>query len=179
MSKLETNTIDTISGSTTLTLGGTNATTIAQDSATTITGLRSTGIDDNATANALTLDSSGNLQFNSGFGSVSTAYGVRAWIRFDGTGTISIDASGGVSSIADAGTGSYTINLSPSMPDVNYSITTPNANGLLSTGSQQFPVTVCDWISSSSFSANVRLCDNDNNTFTTADADPISLIVSR
>ena len=125
------------------------------------------------------IDSSGNLQFNSGFGSVSSAYGVRAWIRFDGTGTISIDGSGGISSITDLGTGSYRVDLSPSMPDVNYSITTPNANGLLSTGVQQFPVTVCDWISSSQFSVNVRLCDNDNNTFASADADPISVIVSR
>ena len=58
MSKLETNTIDTISGSTTLTLGGTNATTIAQDSATTITGFKSTGIDDNATSTAISIDSS-------------------------------------------------------------------------------------------------------------------------
>ena len=61
MSKLETNTIDTISGSTTLTLGGTNATTIAQDSATTVTGFKSTGIDDNATSTAVTIDSSGNV----------------------------------------------------------------------------------------------------------------------
>ena len=61
MSKLETNTIDTISGSTTLTLGGTNATTIAQDSATTVTGFKSTGIDDNASSTAVTIDSSGNV----------------------------------------------------------------------------------------------------------------------
>ena len=39
--------------------------------------------------------------FNSGFGSASTAYGVRAWINFDGSGTISINASGGVSSLTD------------------------------------------------------------------------------
>jgi hypothetical protein len=57
MSKLETNTIDTISGSTTLTLGGTNATTIAQDAATTVTGFKSTGIDDNATSTAITINS--------------------------------------------------------------------------------------------------------------------------
>jgi hypothetical protein len=128
---------------------------------------------------AATIDSSANLKFNSGFGSVSTAYGVRAWIRFDGTGTISIDASGGVSSIADVGTGSYTINLSPSMPDVNYSIAVNPANGLLSTGNQQFPVTVCDWVGSSSFTVNVRQCDNNDNTFVSADGDPISVIVSR
>jgi len=132
----------------------------------------------NASENA-SIDSSANLQFNSGFGSVSTAYGVRAWIRFDGTGTISIDASGGVSSIADVGTGSYTVNLSPSMPDVNYSIAVNPANGLLSTGSQQFPVTVCDWVGSSSFTVNSRQCDNNDNTFVSADGDPISVIVSR
>ena len=36
----------------------------------------------------MTLDSSGNLQFNSGYGSVATAYGCRAWVNFNGTGTI-------------------------------------------------------------------------------------------
>ena len=61
MSKLETNTIDTVSGSTTLTLGGTNATTIAQDAATTVTGFKSTGLDDNATSTAITIDSGNNV----------------------------------------------------------------------------------------------------------------------
>jgi hypothetical protein len=51
-----------------------------------LTTFSSTGIDDNATANALTIDSSSNLQFNSGFGSVATAYGCRAWVNFDGDG---------------------------------------------------------------------------------------------
>ena len=122
MSKLETNTIDTISGSTTLTLGGTNATTIAQDSATTVTGFKSTGIDDNATTNALTIDSSSNLQFNSGYGSVATAYGVRAWVNFNGTGTVAIRDSGNVSSITDVATGTYNLNFTTAMPDVNYSV---------------------------------------------------------
>jgi hypothetical protein len=31
------------------------------------------------------IDSSANLQFNSGYGSVATAYGCRAWVNFDGT----------------------------------------------------------------------------------------------
>ena len=131
MSKLETNTIDTISGSTTLTLGGTNATTIAQDSATTITGLKSTGIDDNATANALTIDSSSNLQFNSGYGSVATAYGVRAWVNFNGTGTVAIRGSGNVTSITDSGVGLFEVNFTTAMTDVNYcaSIGTPTTAG--------------------------------------------------
>jgi hypothetical protein len=70
--------------------------------------------------NALTVDS-GNLQFNSGYGSVATAYGCRAWVNFDGTGTPAIRASGNVSSITDNGTGSYTINFTNAMPDANYS----------------------------------------------------------
>jgi len=121
MSKLETNTIDTVSGSTTLTLGGTNATTIAQDSATTVTGFKSTGIDDNATTNALTIDSSGNLKFDSGYGSVETAYGVRVWLRYDQVNNV-VEASGGVSSVTDNSTGDYYINFTNTMPDADYAL---------------------------------------------------------
>lgn len=66
------------------------------------------------------LDSSANLQFNSGYGSVATAYGCRAWVNFNGTGTVAIRASGNVSSITDNGTGDYTVNFTTAMPDVNY-----------------------------------------------------------
>jgi hypothetical protein len=67
------------------------------------------------------LDTSGNLQFNSGYGSVATVYGCRAWVNFNGTGTVAIRNSGNVSSITDNGTGNYTINFTNAMPDVNYS----------------------------------------------------------
>lgn len=78
-------------------------------------------------------DSSANFKFNSGFGSVSTAYACRAWVNFNGTGTVAIKASGNVSSITDNGTGAYTINFASSMPDANYSyfgmtLSEPNAN---------------------------------------------------
>lgn len=66
-------------------------------------------------------DASGNFQFNSGYGSVATAYGCRAWVNFNGTGTVAIRASGNVTSITDNGTGDYTINFTTAMPDVNYS----------------------------------------------------------
>ena len=65
-------------------------------------------------------DASANLQFNSGYGSVATAYGCRAWVNFNGTGTVAIRASGNVSSITDNGTGDYTVNFTTAMPDVNY-----------------------------------------------------------
>ena len=69
---------------------------------------------------ALNIDTSQNLQFNSGYGSVATAYGVRAWVNFDGTGTPAIRASGNVSSITDNGAADYTVNFTTAMPDANY-----------------------------------------------------------
>jgi hypothetical protein len=67
------------------------------------------------------IDSSGNLLFNSGYGSAATAYGCRAWVNFNGTGTVAIRASGNVSSITDNGAGDYTVNFTTAMPDANYS----------------------------------------------------------
>jgi len=49
-------------------------------------------------------------------------YACRAWVNFDGTGTVSIRASGNVSSITDNGTGTYTVNFATAMPDLNYSV---------------------------------------------------------
>jgi hypothetical protein len=74
-----------------------------------------------AATERMRIDSSGNLLFNSGYGSVATAYGCRAWINFNGTGTPAIRGSGNVSSITDNGTGDYTINFTTAMPDTNYS----------------------------------------------------------
>jgi hypothetical protein len=59
------------------------------------------------------------LQFNSGYGSVATAYGCRAWVNFNGTGTVAIRGSGNVSSITDLGTGIYTANFTNNLPDTN------------------------------------------------------------
>lgn len=47
-------------------------------------------------------------------------YKCRAWVNFNGTGTVAIRASGNVSSITDNGTGDYTVNFTTAMPDANY-----------------------------------------------------------
>lgn len=166
----------------------TNGTTISS------TGNYSMRFQTNSTLQAA-ITSAGLFQFNSGYGSVATAYGCRAWVNFDGTantnlsGTYSqsgttvtvtatahgliagnsvysdittgtavdgtytvatvtdantftytagtslttsgnvtlrrntIRASGNVSSIADNGTGDYTVNFSTAMPDANYCFT--------------------------------------------------------
>lgn len=153
-------------------------------------------------------DASGNFLFNSGYGSVATAYGCRAWVNFDGgangtfaggvstvtriagsttatvttttahgliTGNVvealtgvaagayvvtfisatqfsfttvattaltaasitfavnSIRASGNVSSVADNGTGDFTVNFTTAMPDANYSCVISPSNSSSST----------------------------------------------
>ena len=47
-------------------------------------------------------------------------YPCRAWVNFNGTGTVAIRASGNVSSITDNGTGDYTVNFATPMADANY-----------------------------------------------------------
>jgi hypothetical protein len=49
------------------------------------------------------------------------SYTCRAWVNFNGTGTVAIRASGNVSSITDNGTGLFAINFTTAMPDANYS----------------------------------------------------------
>lgn len=49
-------------------------------------------------------------------------YFCRAWVNFNGSGTIAIRASGNVSSITDNGVGDYTVNFTTAMPDGNYSV---------------------------------------------------------
>lgn len=87
-----------------------------------ITGDAATNTLQFATNNAerMRIDASGNLLFNSGYGSVATAYGCRAWVNFNGTGVVAIRASGNITSITDNGTGDYTVNFTAAMPDVNY-----------------------------------------------------------
>jgi hypothetical protein len=48
----------------------------------------------------------------------------KAWVNFNGTGTVAIRRAFNVSSITDNGTGSYTVNFTTAMPDANYSTTT-------------------------------------------------------
>jgi hypothetical protein len=46
----------------------------------------------------------------------------KAWVNFNGTGTVAIRDSFNVSSITDNGTGNYTVNFTTAMPNANYSI---------------------------------------------------------
>ena len=53
----------------------------------------------------------------------------RAWVNFNGTGTVAIRAAFNVSSITDNGTGNYTVNFTTAMPDNNYASPTSVSRG--------------------------------------------------
>lgn len=66
------------------------------------------------------------LRMREGFNAAGSApvFACRAWVNFNGTGTVAIRASGNVSSITDNGVGDYTVNFTTAMQDANYAIST-------------------------------------------------------
>ena len=134
MSKLEVDTIDTKTGTNSLTLKQNNT-------------------------DALIIDTSQNLKFNSGYGSVATSYGVRAWVNYDGRVSVGIRDSGNVSSVTSNGTGDYTINFTNAMPDTNYSIASANASYLLSTTDYRW-FSFVKSVSTSSFRVQTNVVQN-------------------
>lgn len=69
---------------------------------------------------ALGYDTNNNFLFTGPASSRQPAFLCRAWVNFNGTGTVAIRASGNVSSITDLGTGTYRVNFTNAMPDANF-----------------------------------------------------------
>jgi hypothetical protein len=53
----------------------------------------------------------------------------KAWVNFNGTGTVAIRAGYNVSSITDNGTGHYTVNFTTAMLNTNYAVVGGGGNG--------------------------------------------------
>ena len=94
-----------------------------------------TGTNTGTSGQALLSQGSGSAPTWGTVASLSTAsgsapsYSARAWVNFNGTGTVAIRASGNVSSITDNGTGDYTINFTTAMSDANYSVAGSQGGG--------------------------------------------------
>jgi len=61
----------------------------------------------------------------------------KAWVNFNGTGTVAIRRAFNVSSITDNSTGNYTVNFTTAMVDANYAnlaTCTQGATGYIATG---------------------------------------------
>jgi hypothetical protein len=85
-------------------------------------------------------DASGNFKFNSGYGAVATAFGCRAWVNFNGTGTVgtnqTINGSGNVASVFKNFSGDYTVTFTNPMSDANYAYVV-TGTGQMRVGSAQ------------------------------------------
>ena len=77
-------------------------------------------------------------------------YACRAWVNFNGTGTVAIRASGNVSSIADYGVGIYEVNFTTAMPNADFSANTAigKVDGSIGT---YYPIVRADQPSASGF----------------------------
>ena len=97
-------------------------------------------------ANFVPYDSRVKTSLNAG--GQAPIYACRAWVNFNGTGTVAIRASGNVSSITDNGVGNYTANFTTAMEDANYSFSGDGNNGSLNL--------VCCCLSKLTTSCNIR-----------------------
>ena len=112
-----------VAGTTVLTLPATTGNVVVDGATQTLTNKT-------LTSPTLTTPNIDSAQFATVSGT-APIYPCRAWVNFNGTGTVAIRASGNVTSITDNGTGDYTVNFTTAMPDANYS----PVSGLTSDGS--------------------------------------------
>jgi len=100
---------------------------IAINGAGTITGISAGGLPDSCIT---TDDIAANAVTAAKLGADQASGLAKAWVNFDGTGTVAIRASFNVSSITDNGTGDYTVNFTTALADANYtSCLTGGGNG--------------------------------------------------
>ncbi len=101
-------------------------------------------------------------------------YKCRAWVNFNGTGTVAIRASGNVSSITDNGTGDYTINFTAAMPDANYILCGSGAGGT----TNMWPVTPADTATPRTTSA-IRIVTTVQNGTGAVDSSVVNVAIFR
>lgn len=98
----------------------------------------------------------------------------RAWVNFNGTGTVAINADGNVSSITDNGTGNYTASFSSNISDANYGffVTAGDENSLNASNA-----IVYSNDTRTTSALQMRVVGGDNSTF--VDSNPFSMQVTR
>ena len=86
----------------------------------------------------------------------------KAWVNFNGTGTVAIRASYNVSSITDRGTGRYTVNFTTSLTDINGSVVASVSSS--GTEADKNRAACCSLLTSSTATVNCFACTNEVDT---------------
>lgn len=136
----------------------------------TLAGIAATQTLTNKTLTTPTFDSA-SLATISG---TAPLYMCRAWVNFNGTGTVAIRASGNVSSITDNGVGNYTVNMTNAMPDVNYAVVCSGQT----TASFPNPLAWPD-PRTGAFTTSSCSITTTNGSFTNADSSAVSVSIFR
>jgi hypothetical protein len=137
---------------------------ITIDGTGTISGISAGGLPDSSITNAdLATDAVSTSKILNGavttakMGSAEQSGLAKAWVNFNGQGTVAIRASYNVSSITDNGTGDYTVNFTTAMVDANYSAVV-TSGGFVTTDRTILGSAYS--LSTSSVKANTAVCTN-------------------
>jgi hypothetical protein len=103
-------------------------------------------------------------------------YLARAWVNFNGTGTVAITASGNVSSITDNGVGNYTVNFATALSDANYNFVTNSSN---TTSANILCIAQLNWDAPTKTTSALRIYNLKSNTGALTDQDTISVSIFR
>lgn len=119
------------------------------------------------------------LQDTAGNNSVSmatVAAGVaKAWVNFNGTGTVAIRAAFNVSSITDNGVGNYSLTFTSSMPDTNYAV----LGQVRRNADSQLVHQLALWASDAKLTSSVQVRSSDGNTGGLQDMPEINVAIFR
>jgi len=154
---------------------------IAINGSGTITGISTGGLPDGCIAtddlanNAVTTANLANNAVTTAKLGTNEASGLcKAWVNFNGTGTVAIRASYNVSSITDNGVGNYTVNFTTAMVDANYAACSNSGTaGGTGQGAWTVPYSVA-----TTTAANVRISGS-NSAGTVQDQDQVMIAIFR
>ena len=150
-----------------------NRTLTLPDATTTVVGTDATQTLSNKTFSGAQTFGTASLPEPSGS---APLYAARAWVNFNGVGTVSITASGNVTSITDNATGDYTVNFTTAMPNANYSFF---GNGSNTTNANILCVPLLNWDNPTKTASALRIYNIKTTNGAATDQNTISISVFR
>ena len=115
------------------------------------------------------------LQNAAGTGQPAMSGAAKAWVNFNGTGTVAIRASFNVTSITDNGISDYTLNFTNALEDANYAVVAAIGQTTITSGGGAAAVCMPKTYSASS----VRILTGYGNSMTANDWDQNNVAVFR